>query len=103
MKTTCVIATVATIALLSTGCVRFSTTQKDVRYDEETGKPATSITTRASAYSLFQGKQAIANWSAKQSEGEQGAEVGGIDQETQAGADVAAALGAMTDLVKAIQ
>jgi hypothetical protein len=103
MKTTIGIATVATLALLSTGCVRFSTVQKDVRYDEESGKPATAITTKASAYSLFQGRQALASWKAQQSEGEQGAEVGGVDQETDAAKDMAAIISALSDLAKAIK
>ena len=102
MKTTIGIATVATLALLSTGCVRFSTTQKDIRYDE-TGKPSTAVTTKASAYSLFQGRQALASWKAQQSEGEQGAEVGGMDQETDASKDMTAIISALSDLAKAIK
>ena len=97
------IATVALLALLSTGCVRFSTTQTDIRYDEATGKPATSVTTKAAAYSFFQGKQAIANWKAQQTEGEQGAEVGGVDQETEAAEDIAATIRALVELVQTLK
>jgi hypothetical protein len=102
MKTTIGIATVATLALLSTGCVRFSTTQKDIRYDE-TGKPSTTVTTKASATSFLQGRQALASWKAQQSEGEQGAEVGGVAQETDAAKDMAAIIEALSDLAKAIK
>ena len=67
---------VAVVALLSVGCARFSTKQTDVRNGE-----TTTITTKAQAWTLFQAKSELANWKAQQSEGEQGAEVGSLNQE----------------------
>ena len=67
--------------VFSIGCARFSTTQTDVRYDDN-GKPLTSITTKATAYTLIQSKSSLTNWKAVQTEGEQGAEVGGLSQES---------------------
>jgi len=97
MKT---LLTLSTLLALSVGCARFSTTQTDVRYDE-TGKPLTSITTKAQAYTLFQSKSQLAEWKASQSEGEQGAEVGGLTQESET--DVARTLEALTALANAIK
>ena len=74
MKTT---ITIIAIALLSVGCARFNTTQKEVRTAD-----ATTITTRATAWTFIQSKSSLANWEATQSEGSQGAKVGQLDQES---------------------
>lgn len=71
--------TVALLALLSFGCARFSTIQTDTRYDEA-GNKATTITTKAQAWTFFQADSKLANWKAEQSEGSQGAEVGNLEQ-----------------------
>jgi hypothetical protein len=65
------------IALLAVGCARFSTTQTEVRNGE-----TTTITTKAQAWTFIQSKSSLANWKATQSEGNQGAEVGSLDQES---------------------
>jgi hypothetical protein len=65
------------IALLSVGCARFSTTQTEVRNGE-----TTTITTKAQAWTFIQSKSSLANWKATQSEGNQGAEVGSLEQES---------------------
>ena len=82
--------------LALSGCAQFSTKQTDVRYDLETGKPATTITTKATATTFFAGKSALSNWKAQQTEGEQGAEVGQLDTEvTDAGAQLSIILEAV--------
>jgi len=68
-----------TALLLLPGCARFSTTQADIRY--ENGKPATTITTKASSYTLFSSKSQLANFSAAQTEKTQGAKVGSLSQQ----------------------
>ena len=64
---------------LALGCARFSTKQQDIRY--EGGKPATAITTKASSYTLFSSKSALANFKASQTEKTQGATVGSLNQQ----------------------
>ena len=72
--------TIVTLLALSTGCARFSTTQTDIRYDDQ-GKPATAITTKAAASTFFAGKSTLANWKATQEAESQSAEVGQLDSE----------------------
>ena len=91
----------STLFALSVGCARFSTVQTDVRYDPETGLPAASITTKAQAYTIWQSKSALANWKATQTEGEQGAEVGSLTQETDT--DLSRTLEALTALANAVK
>lgn len=93
---------VAILVCLTVGCARFSTTQKDVRYDEN-GKKTTEVSTKAQAYTLFQGKSALAQWKASQTEGEQGAEVGGLNQSTDAGTNIVQGIGGLVDLVNALK
>lgn len=69
---------VSLAALASSGCARFSTKQTDTRNETET-----KVTTRASAFTLFSSKSELTNWEAEQTEGTQGAKVGGLTQETQ--------------------
>ena len=80
------------------GCARFSTRQVEIRNDNET-----MITTKATAYTLFQGKSALANWKAEQSEGVQGAEVGSLSQETSAGTNVVLALENILKIVESVK
>lgn len=86
------------LVLLASGCARFNTSQKELRYDDHT-----EITTKATAYTLLAGKSALANWQASQSDGEQSAEVGSLEQETQAATNVTAALEAVLAIVQAIK
>lgn len=71
--------TVALIALALVGCARFSTKQTDMSYDES-GKPQRSVTTRASAYTVFSANSKLAQWKASQTDKTQGATVGGLEQ-----------------------
>ena len=71
----------ATALLLGSGCSSFRTTQSDSRYNEKTGE-TTTITTKASSFTFFDSKSSLAKWKATQSEKSQGAEVGGLEQET---------------------
>jgi len=73
MKTLTLILAIAALG----GCARFSTTQKDVR-DGTT----TTITTKATSWTFFDSKSALAKWKATQTEKSQGAEVGGLNQES---------------------
>lgn len=72
-------------AVLMTGCARFGTTQTDESYDTETGtKRVRTITTRASAYTLFSARSSLAKWKASQTDKTQGATVGDLNQESSA-------------------
>lgn len=68
------------ITILS-GCAHFQTTQTDERIDAKT-QEKTKITTQASSWTFFDSKSNLAKWKATQSEKSQGAEVGGLAQET---------------------
>jgi len=84
------------VILCAAGCARFNTTQTDIRYDPDTGRPATAVTTKATATTFWAGKAALSNWKATQSEGEQGAEVGQLDTEvTDAGYQLSVVLEAV--------
>ena len=63
-----------------TGCARFTTTQTDVSYAE--GKIVRSITTRATAHTLFEAKSSLANFKASQTDKTQAATVGSLVQES---------------------
>lgn len=74
------IITIATclIACL-TGCARFNTKQTDISYDNQ-GKPQRTITTQASASTLFDAKSELAKFKASQSDKTQTASVGSLNQ-----------------------
>lgn len=81
MKPIRIVALVAiAFGAFSTGCARFATTQTDTSYDK--GQPTRTITTRATAHTLFSAKSALANFKATQTDKSQGASVGGLTQET---------------------
>lgn len=61
----------------SLGCSSFSTHQTDVRDGTKT-----TITTKATARTFFDSKSNLAKWKAQQTEKSQGAEVGGLVQES---------------------
>ena len=81
MKRNLKLTMMATALLLGSGCSSFRTTQTDARYNEKTGE-TTTITTKASSFTFFDSKSSLAKWKATQSEKSQGAEVGGLEQET---------------------
>lgn len=67
---------VATVA--ATGCARFSTVQKDVRVYPDGS--TTTITTKAKANTFFEADSRLTEWEATQTEDEQGAKVGALQQ-----------------------
>jgi hypothetical protein len=75
--------------VLATGCARFNTTQRDLSYDEQ-GNPTREITTRATAYTFFAGQSSLASWKASQTDKTQGATVGNLTQEANAGTNLIA-------------
>lgn len=89
------------VALLSlTGCSHFTTTQKDLNY--ENGIPLREITTRASAFTLFESKSSLANFKASQTDKTQGASVGSLQQDI-GGTNTAATVRALVDLLNALK
>lgn len=84
---------------LFSGCARFSTTQKDIRYDDQ-GKPLTEISTHATASTLFTAKSQLTNFKAAQSEKTQGASVGSLTQES-TGTNAVRTLEAIAEILKA--
>lgn len=72
---------VVALSLLAGGCSQFRTVQTDERYNEQTGEK-TTITTKASSSTFFDSKSSLAKWKASQTEKSQGAEVGGLQQES---------------------
>jgi len=69
--------------LLMCSCARFSTTQIDHRENVQTGE-ITTVTTKAASYTFFASTSRLASWKAEQSEDQQGAEVGDLNQESTA-------------------
>lgn len=67
------------LPLLAFGCARFSTTQTDYSYDTK-GTPSRKITTKASATTFFDATSALAKFKASQTDKNQTATVGGLDQ-----------------------
>lgn len=63
------------------GCARFSTIQTDMSYDDQ-GKPQRQVTTKATAYTLWSSKSALASWKATQTDSSQGATVGNLTQQS---------------------
>lgn len=85
--------------LLLSGCMaRFSTQQVDERTNAQTGEK-TKITTRASAWTLNTAKSDLAKWKATQTERSQGAEVGGLKQES-GGTNAVALIKAIGEVVE---
>jgi len=86
MKRMILLATTAGV-LLAAGCARFSTTQKDKSYDDQ-GNPTREISTVAKASTFFAGKSALASWKASQTDKTQGASVGNLALESNAGTNL---------------
>jgi hypothetical protein len=76
--------TILAILLLSLlpSCARFSTKQTDVSSTAKCGVTTRTITTKATAYTLFTSKSQLTNWKAQQSDKTQGASVGLLSQES---------------------
>lgn len=89
------------ILLILSGCASFTTIQTDERTNEKTGEK-TKITTRAASWTFFDSKSTLAKWKATQSEKSQGAEVGGLAQET-SGTNAVAVLEGIEKVLKAAQ
>lgn len=93
---------IAVLAVLATGCARFSTKQIDVSYDEN-GNKIREIQTKAQAYTLIQSSSELANWEASQDNQAQGAKVGSLNQASSAGTNVTEALNAILKIVEAVK
>jgi len=96
MKKLIALIAVATL----TGCSHFTTTQKDLNY--EAGQPIRQITTKASAYTFFESKSALANFKASQTDKTQGASVGSLNQES-GGTNTAVTVNALVNLLNAVK
>jgi len=66
------------LALGLCNCARFTTKQSDIRY--ESGKPATTITTRVSAWTFWEAKSLLTQFKAAQTDKSQSANVGSLEQ-----------------------
>lgn len=76
------ISSMVAISFCIVGCARFSTVQRDISYNCETGKPIREIVTKAGAYTVWASDSQLANWEAAQSNTNQGAKVGAVNQKT---------------------
>jgi hypothetical protein len=82
-----IVLTASAGLVLAAGCARFSTTQQDQSYDDQ-GKPTRAVSTRATASTFFAGKSALASWKASQTDKTQGASVGNLALESNAGTNL---------------
>ncbi len=88
------------VACLVGGCARFSTTQKDLLY--ENGEVRQAKTTHATSYTLFSSKSSLASWKAQQTDKTQGATVGDLNQQGATNASAAfEAIGKVADAARA--
>jgi hypothetical protein len=87
------------IALAMTGCASFKTKQADERTLPDGSK--TSITTYAASRTFFSSKSSLAHWKAQQTEGEQGATVGDLNQ--QGATNSVDALRAIADILEKLR
>jgi len=87
--------------LFTPGCARFTTTQTDLSYDEKSGNPLRSITTRASAATWWDSQSALGNFKATQTDKTQSATVGSLNQSSTN--NTAATLKALADLLNAVK
>lgn len=95
-----VLLALALVAMTFTGCSHFTTTQKDLNY--ENGVPLREITTKASAFTFWDSRSALANFKASQTDKTQGASVGSLNQES-SGTNTAATIKALVDLLNAVK
>jgi hypothetical protein len=85
--------TIASLCLL-TGCATFSTCQRDEDIKADGTKSQVTTTVRASSF--FAAGSALSHWKASQSSKTQGAQIGALAVDTQAGTNVAAIAAAVT-------
>ena len=85
---------------LMAGCATYTTTQKDVRYEQ--GRIATEVTTQVTAYTLFDGNSNLANFEAKQTQATQSTSVGSLNQSA-SGTNVVNVLNAISAIVGAVK
>lgn len=78
MNTTKLRLAFACALVSATGCAQFSTQQRDIRINKDGSR--TEVTTTAKSSTFFSAKSNLTKWNAKQTEGSQGAEVGGLEQ-----------------------
>lgn len=90
---------VASLVFLA-GCSSFSMKQTDSSYDAK-GKTTRSITTKASAWTLFSSKSELSKFRASQTDKSQSATVGSLAQES-TGTNVVEVLRALSTLVGSI-
>lgn len=85
------------------GCARFTTKQTDLSYDDQ-GNPTRSVTTKATAWTLIEGKSALASFKATQTDKSQSASVGSLNQESSAlSTNTVASLNALLQIVQALK
>lgn len=89
------------VVVLIAGCARFTTTQKDIRYDDA-GEVAGMIVTRATCTTFMNSRSALANFKATQTEKTQSASVGSLAQESTA-TNVVSALNALARIAEAVR
>lgn len=80
--------------LLLAGCASFSTTQKDISYEQ--GQKVREITTTAKARTLIESKSALAQFQATQTDKTQSAKVGSLSQESAVSTNMVGAVEAIT-------
>ena len=73
------ILTIAALLALTAGCAQFNTKQTDISYDDQ-GKPARAITTKVTAYTLFDANSTLVKSKALNTDKSQSAELGGLNQ-----------------------
>jgi hypothetical protein len=89
------------LLILSSGCARFQTKQTDISYDEQ-GLPARTITTKVSAYTLFEAESKLAQFKATQTDKSQAASVGSLDQSA-GSTNTVAALNAIVQILNTVK
>jgi hypothetical protein len=86
---------------LGAGCARFQTKQTDISYDEQ-GLPARTITTKVSAYTLFEADSKLSQFKASQTDKSQAASVGSLEQSA-GSTNTVAALNAIVQILGAVK
>lgn len=97
----------AAVLVLGGGCATFTTDQKDISYEAITNGtriasvPLREIRTKVKARTFWDAKSALANFKASQTDKTQGANVGGLGQES-SGTNAVAILEKIEAIVKAL-
>ena len=95
------ILTIGALLFFGNGCARFTTTQTDLSYDDQSGLPLRTITTRVKAVTFWDSTSALANFKASQTDKTQSATVGSLNQSSTN--NTAATLNALADLLNAVK